>query len=212
MKQLLESTTRIYEYMKLKDNFSTLMQVKPETSLVTKHIEGLGFKMRDRGKKTCVVDLKAKEHWKVLLELAYYSLSLSSIFVMESCFSHIATHHFRVLKSKEPLPMETLYVMGQKLADLFSDEHIFQYTLEREKFQTRLDFVSKAGILNYDKKTNQITLSNDNMLDIFGQLGQCYLDTYLIVLLLCEFICGKHIILKRKNIIKELHSIIKTLY
>ena len=74
MKQLLESTTRIYEYMKLKDNFSTLMQVKPETSLVTKHIEGLGFKMRDKGKKTCVVDLKAKEHWKVLLELAYYSL------------------------------------------------------------------------------------------------------------------------------------------
>jgi hypothetical protein len=49
-------------------------------------------------------------------------------------------------------------------------------------------------------------------LDLFGQLGQCYVDTYLIVLLLCEFICGKHIILKRKNIIKELHSIIKTLY
>jgi hypothetical protein len=68
--------------------------------------------MRDKGKKTCVIDLKAKEDWKVLLELAHYSLSLSSIFVMESCFSHIAAHHFRVLKSKEPLPMETLYVMG----------------------------------------------------------------------------------------------------
>lgn len=32
MKQLLENTSRIYEYMKLKDNYSTLMQVKPEAS------------------------------------------------------------------------------------------------------------------------------------------------------------------------------------
>ncbi len=62
--------------------------------MVIKHIEGLGFKMREKGKKTCVVDLKAKEHWKVLLELSYYSLSLSSIFVMESCFSHIASQPF----------------------------------------------------------------------------------------------------------------------
>jgi len=85
--------------MQLKDNFSTLMQVKPEISLATKHIEGLGFNMRDKGKKTCVVDLKAKENWKVLLELAYYSFSLSSIFVMEFCFSQIERHHFGVLKS-----------------------------------------------------------------------------------------------------------------
>jgi len=53
-----------------------------------------------------VIDLSAKDDWQVMLELAHYSLSLSSVFVMESCFCHLSNHHFKVLKSKEPLSME----------------------------------------------------------------------------------------------------------
>jgi hypothetical protein len=43
-------------------------------------------------------------------------------------------------------------------------------------------------------------------------MGQGFIDTYMIVLLLVEFICGKHIILKRKKVFQELHNVIKTLY
>ena len=41
---------------------------------------------------------------------------------------------------------------------------------------------------------------------------QAYIDTYLIVLLTLEQICGKHIIIKQKLFVQELHVAIKHLY
>jgi len=41
---------------------------------------------------------------------------------------------------------------------------------------------------------------------------QTFMDTYLIVLLTIEQICGKHIILKQKLFVQELHVVIKHLY
>ena len=43
-------------------------------------------------------------------------------------------------------------------------------------------------------------------------MAQCYIDTYMIVLFAIEDICGKRIIVKRKNLIKELHTSIKDLH
>lgn len=50
------------------------------------------------------------------------------------------------------------------------------------------------------------------ILDLFRQMAECYIDTYIIVLLTVENICGRRIILKQKNLTKELHDTIKTLY
>lgn len=42
------------------------MKVPPQQALVEKHIYGLGFKMADRGKKTCIVLLDSKkEDWRI---------------------------------------------------------------------------------------------------------------------------------------------------
>ena len=38
------------------------------------------------------------------------------------------------------------------------------------------------------------------------------IDTYLVVLLAIDYICGKNIVLNQKTLIKELHSSFKTLY
>lgn len=43
-------------------------------------------------------------------------------------------------------------------------------------------------------------------------MAQVYLDTYLIVLLALEQISGKNIVVKRKSLLRELHTCLKVLY
>jgi len=50
----------MYEYVKIKKNACTFMQVRPQQILVEKHLEGLGFKLQDKGKKTATILLAAK--------------------------------------------------------------------------------------------------------------------------------------------------------
>lgn len=49
-----------------------------------KHIEGLGFKLQDKGKKTSTIIIgKKNDDYRLILALAHYSLRLSSVFVFE---------------------------------------------------------------------------------------------------------------------------------
>lgn len=50
------------------------------------------------------------------------------------------------------------------------------------------------------------------ILKLFSEMCQVFVDTYLIVLMTLEQICGKHIIVKQKMLIYELHQCIKHLY
>lgn len=82
-------------YIKLKDNVTTSIQTKPLQNLVEKHVEGLGFKMIDRTKKTCKIMVGKKvDDYRLMLSLAHYSLRLSSFFVMESCYGYAMLNHY----------------------------------------------------------------------------------------------------------------------
>ena len=70
------------------------MQVKPQQILVEKHIEGLNFKMENKGKKNCEVLLDNMKDSRNLLSLAHYSLRLSSVFVFESGYAFVLVNHF----------------------------------------------------------------------------------------------------------------------
>jgi len=85
MKDLLEKSTVIYDYIKQKKTSTTYMNVKPQQPLVEKHIAGLGFEMNKKGdKKKCEVKLARKdEDLRVMLGLAHYSMQLSSVFILE---------------------------------------------------------------------------------------------------------------------------------
>ena len=61
MSKLLEKSTMIYDYIKVKSSVTTYMQVKPMQVLVEKHVEGLGFKLTDKEKKTCKILLHSQE-------------------------------------------------------------------------------------------------------------------------------------------------------
>jgi len=72
--------------------------------LVEKHLEGLGFKMKDKGKKTCIIILDKKtDDYRLMLALAHYSLRLSSVFVFEQSFAYIINHHFKVKGETQPI-------------------------------------------------------------------------------------------------------------
>ena len=61
MSKLLEKTTMIYEYIKVKKSVMTYMQVKPLKLLLEKHVEGLGFKLLDKEAKNAKILLHSKE-------------------------------------------------------------------------------------------------------------------------------------------------------
>lgn len=53
MSDLLARTNTIYQYVKIKQHTITMMQVRPQQLLCEHNIEHLGFKLKDKGKKTC---------------------------------------------------------------------------------------------------------------------------------------------------------------
>ena len=78
MSKLLAKATMIYNYIKVKQSVITYMQVQPMQKLVETHVEGLGFKLFDKGKKTCKIHLQPKErNLQSILMLSYYSMALS---------------------------------------------------------------------------------------------------------------------------------------
>ena len=88
MSKLLEKAIMIYDYIKVKSTIPTYMQVKPSQVLVAKHVEGLGFAMKDKERKTCNIMLQSKDdNLRQTLMLSYYSMPLSASFIPEGCMA-----------------------------------------------------------------------------------------------------------------------------
>lgn len=51
-----------------------------------------------------------------------------------------------------------------------------------------------------------------NLLPFFQSMAQAYLDPYLVTLMAVEQISGKLVIVKRKNLLREMHACLKALY
>lgn len=135
MEDLLQRVNTIYTYIKLKDNATTSIQSKPLQNLVEKHVEGLGFKMQDRAKKTCIIKTGTKlDNYRLILSLAHYSLRLSSVFVMESCYGYTLLNHSRTTEGNSLLKVKDMFSTGTKLAEIFRSEHIFNYKIEIDRF------------------------------------------------------------------------------
>lgn len=66
--------------------------------------------------------------------------------------------------------------------------------------------LSTSGI--FVVKDDKISLRESKplpVLELFSKMCQVFFDTYYIVLTMLDQVCGKHIILKQKTIIFELH-------
>jgi hypothetical protein len=89
---------------------------------------------------------------------------------------------------KEPIKAKEIYETGSRLADIFRSEHILVDTLTMDTFAERFSFLDETGIFSFDKLTLDIRLSDkpSAVLDLFAQMAEAFVDTYLIVLLTIE--------------------------
>ena len=85
-------------------------------------------------------------------------------------------------------------------ADLLKNEHLFDYGITREKTIERAQFFVERGLMkmNEDMTEIQVIKSETSLetINFFRALVLPLVDTYLIVLLAVEHICGKNMVLK----------------
>lgn len=71
------------------------MTAAPKQNIIEMHISNLGFKMQEKGKKTCEVELKSKlKDPLAVMELAHYTMPLSTVFLVEGCLATVINSHF----------------------------------------------------------------------------------------------------------------------
>ena len=87
MDKLLRRATQIYNYV-LQKKSVTHMRVAPKQNLVEKNLRGLGFKLQKEGKKGCKIEVADFKGQNLLL-LAYYSMPLVGVFLLEGCLAQI---------------------------------------------------------------------------------------------------------------------------
>lgn len=120
--------------------------------------------MKDRTKKTSTIILSAKkDNYRLILALAHYSLRLSSVFVFEQCFAYLLFDHFVVKGLREPYKVEQLYANGLKLADIFRSEHILIDDVAKDRFESRVSFLTNEGVFAYNKEDASISMVGESL-------------------------------------------------
>lgn len=168
--------------------------------------------MQDKGKKTCVVLLDNKKETRNLLCLAHYSLRLSSVFVFESGYAFVLANHYQ--RSKTPIKSPELKKRGLEWLNIFKNEHVFNDEYAVHEFSHRLKFLADIQALNYNHEKDEITLTEKKspLINLCVQMAEVFVDTYLIVCQAVDFICGRHLMLKHKELVAELHNLIAELH
>lgn len=219
MSKLIAKLKIIYEYIKVKDKIVTYMEVEPQQVLVEMHVTGLGFQMKNKGKKNCEILLNSKNaDLRTMLGLSHYSLQLSAVFILEGCMCHVIQAHF-AQKDAKPLYITELFERGKKLAEFLKNEHLISYSQDEPRMRERMLYFIKREKINWaaglenEAIVIDLNANESNMfLEFFSFVTQSLVDSYLVVLLSIERICGINVVLKQKKLVNELHLAIKNLY
>ena len=87
-------------------------------------VSSLGFKMQNRGKRTCAVVLNKKhDDPRVMLSLAHYTQPLSSVLILEAFMARVIKEHFKGNQSS-PLPVKELIDQTTSYTKMFQKEHM----------------------------------------------------------------------------------------
>ena len=218
MSSLLEKAGMIYDYMQEKPWVKTYMTIRPMKTLVEKHVTGLGFKCV-KAKKDLEIKLDPKDKdWKCKLILAYHSMNLTPVFLLEGCIatlilSNLSKGDFLVSDSVE---LATIFKVLAIYQDIFASEILTKFKASPDQMMQRVQYFAERGILEVsaDQMTAKLTNSDSSqiLLNFFSQLVLPLIDTYLITLNTIEQLCGKNLVIKQKTLTKELHVGIKYLY
>lgn len=215
MAELLNRSNVIYRYIKYeKSDLITHMEVGPKQPLVEKHVEGLGFKLKKKGKPKCTIEVAEhkEEDERNLLCLAYYSMPFVSVFLPEGCLAS-------VIGSLPNGPFHNINSVVNKTKKLYSVlkmEHFYDYENKIDNIRERLCFFVDEKILELNEDNTCVSIGKNDIavttFTFFKELNSAVIDTYLIVLLTIEYLCGKPTMLPMRKLIKELHASISELY
>ena len=141
----------VYDYLKEKPSITTTyMTHKPMMKISEKHIQGLGFHMKQLTKKDCNILLNLKEEdLRVKLILAHYSMKLMPAFLIEGCLSiflkrEVLTDEYHDGKQIMMGPLYDVVVFYEKL---FRNEHFSDYQISKESVLRRVDHFVSKGLL-----------------------------------------------------------------
>ena len=128
--------------------------------------------------------------------LSFYSMPLSSIFIPEGFVALFMSNNMKEVNS--PFSLDRLYSMMSNFADLLKNEHLFDHEITRERTMERVKFFVDKGLVKLSEDMKQIWVMEAAlpMMEFFKSLVLPLVDTYLIVLLAVEQLCGKNIVLK----------------
>ena len=125
----------MYNYLKeFKRIAKTYMTMEPQQVLCVKHIEGLGFNVKNKKKKEAVIELSDKDQDpRKVLSLAYYSMALSSIFLPEGTVALIFESH-------KTINRDELYEKARILTSLLTMENLYPMGYHEHGFKDRVGF------------------------------------------------------------------------
>ena len=128
--------------------------------------------------------------------LSYYSMPLSSIFIPEGLVALFMSNNMKELSS--PFSLDSLYSMVLTFADLLKNEHMFDHEITRERTMERVNFFVKQGFIKLSEDSKQIWVLESAFptMEFFKSLVLPLIDTYYIVLLAIEQLCGRNTVLK----------------
>ena len=128
--------------------------------------------------------------------LSYYSMPLSSIFIPEGLVALFMSNNMKEVDS--PFSLDSLYSMVLTFADLLKNEHMFDHGITRERTMERVQFFVKQGLVKLSDDAKQIWILESAFptMEFFKSLILPLVDTYLIVLLAIEQLCGRNTVLK----------------
>ena len=100
-----------------------------------------------------------------------------------------------------------MFDKGERLNDVFSLEHFYDFDRVKVQFRNRFFVDQNVLILTEDNKIKVVeTKAAAKFLDYFVQMTEALLDTYLIMLLLIDQICGKAMIIPVRKLITVMHE------
>ena len=218
MSELLEKSGTIYDYLLTKRWIKTHMTLRPKQVLVEKHIKGLGFATKKKGKDLEILLDPIESDWRCKLILAYYSMNLMPAFLLEGAIctlikSAVSSGEYHLDK---PVEIAPLMKVVRLYADLFKNETMQTYEVQSDIIMTRVGYWVDRKVLEVSPDNETIAIKDQaravELFNFFSQLILPLIDTYLITLMTLEQLCGKNLVIKQKTLIKELHVGIKYMY
>ena len=150
--------------------------------------------------------------------LSYYSMPISARFISEGAMALYLSNKTNA-DANGQYSVDRLLSTVYTLSNLLKDEQLnygFEGEVDLSKVKSRVKFFTDSSVIKLSDDNQKVLLQENDFgkgtLKYGAHLIMPLIDTYIVVLLTIDAICGKNIVVNQKTLVKELHTTFKTLY